>query len=177
MIKSLKIIITIFYYALIFVAVYFLLFSINLFYPIKGFPHIFVGMGATYKNLLLSNWSYYIVPLMNLVNYLLFIVGVFYLKKCVKFLESNNVFSKDITNNLSKAAYIFSFIGASSILIYLLFIFLIQNIPVQLLSVNNIGNSANFKSAFILIIGLFLLLISKILERANQLKQENDLTI
>ncbi|QXP63515.1 DUF2975 domain-containing protein [Polaribacter sp. R2A056_3_33] len=145
--------------------------------PLGGFSMLFSSM---------FSWKMYIAPLSSVVNFVLLIVAIFYLRKCISSFLNSDFYNEDVTTNFKKAGNLFIFIGVSTIIIQLFAILYFQNLAENMIQMktnflitlsNILAATIDLKSVISIIIGLFFLLFSKIFENARVLKQENDLTI
>jgi hypothetical protein len=126
-----------------------------------------------------------LIPLMTVINFMLFILAVYFLKRTIKPFINSDFYSSIIVSNLKKAGSLFLFIGVSTILICLISALYLQNMTQHMVlgksswwfSLVSIVSSIDLTYVFLIIIGLFLLLFSNTFNNARTLKQENDLTI
>ena len=178
-IQILKTLINILYYTLLSISGVGIIFLIFVLFFNDSLPFFLQG----YKMLIgpFFNWKLVLIPITTVINYILFVLGVYNLRKTIKHFVSNDFYTKTVINSLNRAGKLFVFIGVSTILIRLLSVLLMQNIILVQsswwLSVASIAASLDLINTFLIIIGLFLLLFSKVFENANELKQENDLTL
>jgi hypothetical protein len=183
-IKILRTLINILFYALIavfgigcFFFIILLLFPESLPMPLRSFLMIFNQP---------FGWKVYLVPLSSVVNFLLLIVAMFYLRKSTTSFLKSDFYNESVTKNFKKAGNVFVFIGVSSIIIQLFSVLYIQNLTYSMVQIkigffinllNVLAAALDLKSTLAIIIGLFFLLFSNIFENSRVLKQENDLTI
>ena len=129
----------------------------------------------------LFNWKLFLIPFITVVNFLLFILSVYYLKKCINPFIKSDFYSSIVIKNLKKSGGIFVFIGVSTIFFrFISVVYIINSVPMQGLSWFSFIafiSSIDISTIFLIIIGLFFLLFSNAFENAKSLKQENDLTI
>jgi len=130
------------------------------------------------------SWKILVNPLTTAINFVLFIVAIFYLRKSIAPFVHLDFYSASITDNLKKKGNIFIFIGTSTILIQFLTAVCMFNITQNFVKINSlftvssvIVSAIDLKSIFLIIAGLFFLLFSKSFINAREIKQENDLTI
>lgn len=180
--KKIKISIDILSFILIIVPVFTLLlligayfFDHSLFYPIPS--HTVEKM---FNNLF--GWKMFMVNLIKVVNFTLFIIAIFSLKKNSTLFIKSDFYNKKIIKNFNKVGTIFIFIGITSLIVTLYSKIITPNTiyknnPFLIKFTNIINLTFDFKNIFSIIIGLFFLLFSKIFENSRILKQENDLTI
>ncbi|WP_350289789.1 DUF2975 domain-containing protein [uncultured Croceitalea sp.] len=113
---------------------------------------------------------------------LLFILGVHNLRKALLPIMEGNYFSQTVTSNFRKAGRIFFTLGSIIVLIKyvlpLISLVLTINNPALTKNTSHINLDPNTDSPFFLIIiGLFFILVSKLFIKSRELKKENDLTI
>lgn len=183
-IQLLRTLINILFFTLIAVfAIGFICILILFFFP-DSLPIPLTGFSMLFNNFF--SWQMYLVPLITGINYILFIISIFYLKKSVSSFIESDYYSEEATTNLKKAGNIFIFIGVSTIVIQLFAVLYVQSIANNMLQMktnylisilNTLAAALDLKSVLAIIIGLFFLLFSKIFENSRILKQENDLTI
>jgi hypothetical protein len=131
-------------------------------------------------------WGMYLGVLSPIVGYVLLIVAMHYLRKCISSFLNSDFYSENVTRNLKRAGNIFIFIGLSSIIVKIFAVLYVQSITNNIMHMetpfftsltNVLAASLDLKSIISIIIGLFFLLFSKIFENSRILKQENELTI
>tara|TARA_R110000787_G_scaffold174118_1_gene286700 strand:+ start:177 stop:713 length:537 start_codon:yes stop_codon:yes gene_type:complete len=171
--RILNLLINLLYYALIVVITGITLFYITVLFFSEHLPSPLRGFGMIFS----FGWKLLILPIITYINFILFIIAINYLKKCVKPFLKSNFYSKVVIKSLKKAGVLFLFIGISMILLELFTSIFIQN---------TIGFSKGFTfifsfigaidihMVFLIIIALFLLLFSKAFENSKRLQQEND---
>lgn len=179
-IKTLKTLINILFFTLIGAAILQVLFWFIVYFFSDSLPIFLQGFKIVFSSFL--NWKMFLIPLITALNFVLFIITVSYLRKSVSSFIQSDFYSKEVIKNLNKAGTILVFIGVSTILIQIFSIVYIQNIVQIKINVfikflNVIIGSIDLKSTFSIIIGLFFMLFSKVIENSRTLKQENDLTI
>lgn len=183
-IQILRTLINILFYILIAVfGIGFIFFIILFFFP-ESLPPLLGNFSMLFSSMF--SWEMYLGPLSSVVNFVLFIVAIFYLRKCISSFLNSDFYSEKVTTNLKKAGNIFIFIGVSTIIIQLFAILYFQNLAENMIQMkttflitlsNILAATIDLKSVISIIIGLFFLLFSKIFENGRVLKQENDLTI
>jgi len=179
-VKVLKVLINILYILLLFIFALAILFVIAISFFNESLPLYLQG----YKMLFSSffDWKLFLVPFSTIINFILFTIAVYYLRKCIEPFINSDFYSTVVIKNLKKAGRLFVFIGLSTILFRLVAILYFQSIvPVQgysgLLNAGSLISSIDITTIFLIIIGLFFLLFSNTFENAKRLKEENDLTI
>jgi len=184
-IQLLRTLINILFFTLIAVFSIGFIFTLILFFSPDSLPLPLRGFSMLFNNNFFS-WQMYLVPLITGINYILFIISIFYLKKSVSSFIASDYYSEKATTNLKKAGNIFIFIGASTIFIQLFAVLYVQNLTHNIIQmktnifiriINTAAASIDLKSILAIIIGLFFLLFTKIFEHSRKLEQENDLTI
>ncbi|WP_411765965.1 DUF2975 domain-containing protein [Winogradskyella sp. A3E31] len=183
-INLLKNLINILFWGMILFSILGFILIIYLFISPESLPLMFQG----YRMLFDSDfpWQIWISPLSYVLGFLLFIVSIYYLKKCIRPFQERRFYSEEVIENLKKAGRLFIFIALGTSLIRIIAALAFNtyaNISViggsfgsgqtSLAVLSAIGN-INF---FLLIIGLFLLVFSSAFENGKFLKEENDLTI
>lgn len=117
-----------------------------------------------------------VIFIFKVIALLMFIFGVYVLISKLKFLVRRDFFNLILIHCFSKSGKLFL---VSGIIGFTASIFDILNLAV----VKDFGSQAylnmDSKSLYIMlmILGLFLILFSKVLNKGNQIQQENDLTI
>jgi hypothetical protein len=181
-IKVLKLLINILYFALItlFLIIILLWISTSLFYDSLPF-YI-----QEYKTLLHQFFSWelklLLMPITKAINYILFTVSIFFLRKSIRPFTESNFYSIAVSKNLKKSGVLFIIIGLTTIVIQFITVMYIQSFaPMHIGSFKSfiyiMISTIDLKSTFLIIIGLFFLLFSKGFENAKKIKRENDLTI
>lgn len=160
--KSIRLLYTIFFIGII------------LIFPIKAL-FAFMEDDLSYVGILNNNnyssywiWTIFLIKFMSI---LIFIIGVSYLIKTLKIEEINDIFNDDKIKLFRKSGKFFhysAFVGSLKIWIDII------NGTFSSLKLNN---DFLFMLYFLIIIGFFLIIFSKVLEVAKRLQQENDLTI
>ncbi len=179
-IKNLKKIIDILSFTLIGLAISLFLFMVVLYFFGDSFLPSDYSMVIEMTFRSIFSWKMIIVPLVLVINFVLFIIAIFSLRKSSSLFIQADFYNKEVIKNLKKAGNIFIFIGISTIIITLysesmLLMYQKKNDFVSFLAV--LIHAFDFKYIFSITIGLFLLLFSKIFDNSRVLKQENDLTI
>ena len=103
------------------------------------------------------------------------VVSIFYLRKFIKDVSPQNLFSKKQIQSLSKTGKLMIY----AVIIYTALNFLMKVIFENRIEISVLGNSENlfYNEIFLLIIGLFFLFLSHVFNSARKLKEENELTI
>ncbi len=146
----------------------------------KELPFFLQGYTLLFK---MFDWKLFLIPFTTVLNFIVFVVAVFYLRKCIQPFKNSDFYSPDIIVNLKRSGFLFVFIGISTVVFRIVGILLMQGqMPVVggVSSVKIAGivtSTLDLSVTFLIIIGLFFLLFSKAFENAKDLKQENDLTI
>jgi hypothetical protein len=148
--------------------------SIILIYPIKAlFAFMeddlsYLGNSDSYMYPLYWNW---IIFLVKFISIIIFMIGVSYLIKTLKIKQISEIFSSEKIKLFRKSGKFFQYSAfAGSLKIW---VDVINGTFASL----KLNNDFLFMLYFLMIIGFFLTVFSKVLEVASKLKQENDLTI
>lgn len=180
-IKTLKLFINILYFALLAVFIGTILFYIALFFFSDLIPFHLQGHKMLFTVL---HWKPLLVPITTAINFILFIISIYYLKKSTASFLKSDFYTEEIIQNLKKSGKIFVFIGISTILVMMVYTIHVQGILQNMIEINVFISlisilvaAIDLKSIFLIIIGLFFLLFSKSFENARAVQQENDLTI
>jgi len=161
-----------------------ILFLITLLFFADFLPFYLQGYRMLFSNLF--SIKMFIGPSLIAINYLLFILAIFYLRKCINPLSKSDFYSVVLYKNLNKSGKLFTFIGVSTILIKIISALIMSSVMQQIIP--DLGNSLiiylgiiisafELTSVFLIIIGLFFMMFSKSFENAKELQLENDLTI
>lgn len=183
-IQILRTLINILFYTLIAVFIIgFIFFSLLLFFP-ESLPDPLGSFSMLFSSMF--TWKIYLVPLSTVINYVLLIIAIFFLKKSVASFLMSDFYSENVIRNLKKAGNIFIFIGVFTIITQLFAVLYIQNLANNMMQMktsflitlsNILAATIDLESVISIVIGLFFLLFGKIFENSRILKQENDLTI
>lgn len=122
-----------------------------------------------------ENWTflYWGIPILSLIAYIIFLRGLYYLRKVARFLLANNYFSDIIINNLRRSGNHFLLTGILLLsLIVIVGLNKLFNGRLELTYDTNL-----IIPLFIMIIGLFFIIQSKTLFLAKNFKEENELTV
>ncbi len=176
-IKLLRLLINILYFTLISIFVLYILFFIGIFIYKDTLPLYLQGYKMLFSFI---NWKLLLVPLVTVINYILFVVSIYYLRKCIQPFIKADFYSLKVIKNLKRAGKIFIFIGTSMIVLKMTAPFLIQpNIGISsgLSIIISIASALDIAMISLIIIGLFLLLFSDSFKNAREIQEENNLTI
>jgi Protein of unknown function (DUF2975) len=179
-IKILKVLINILYILLLFIFALAIFFVIAIYFFNESLPLYLQGYKMLFNSFF--DWKLFLVPFSTVINFILFTIAVYYLRKCIDPFIDSDFYSIVVIKNLKKAGRLFIFIGLSTILFRLVAVLYFRSIIVVqgysgLLNVESLISSIDITTIFLIIIGLFFLLFSNTFENAKRLKQENDLTI
>ncbi|MBU3026047.1 DUF2975 domain-containing protein [Zobellia galactanivorans] len=135
------------------------------------FETIHINQASTnVENWNLPYWSVYIV---SLAAYILFLRGLYYLRKMARHLLSNKHFSGSIIQNLKKSGNHFLYTGIISFILFAtLRISKLGEGECELIYDNNL-----LIPLFLTIIGMFFIIQSNALHLAKGIKEENELTV
>ena len=154
---------------------------IDILFIFQGFgvlgAFIIIPFGVTkinQVNVAVEKWSalFWALLIIGVIAYLMFMVGLYYLRKVGRHLLSNRYFSINIISNLKKSGMFLMYSGVIG------FIGFVMAWIIKLSS-----NQVTFYDTdmslplFIGIVGLFFIIQSEVLLSAKSFKEENDLTI
>ena len=126
-------------------------------------------------NTSLENWNitHWLIFILSTLGYLLFLIGIYFLRKMARHYLSNRPFSINIIQYLKKSGRYFILYGCITI-----GVITIQFLEKLFNSTMEFTYDINIQMSIVsLIIGLFFILQSNTLSNAKKLKEENDLTI
>jgi hypothetical protein len=130
------------------------------------------------------HWKPLLVPITTAINFILFIISIYYLKKSTASFLKSDFYTEEIIQNLKKSGKIFVFIGISTILVMMVYTIHVQGILQNMIEINVFISlisilvaAIDLKSIFLIIVGLFFLLFSKSFENARAVEQVKDSTI
>jgi hypothetical protein len=116
---------------------------------------------------------YWLILILGLITYIIFLRGLYYLRKMARHLLSNKHFSEKIIKNLKKSGNHFLLTGIISFILYaLLWIYKIYGGKFELSYDSNI-----LIPLFLTIIGMFFIIQSNTLDLAKNINEENELTV
>ncbi len=119
------------------------------------------------------NLFHWIVFVVSLGGYIIFLRGLYYLRKMAKFLLSNKYFSEKIIDNLKKSGNHFLLAGVILLGLHIvLLIYKIYGEKIELIYEINL-----LIPLFLTMIGLFFTIQSDSLILAKNMKEENELTV
>jgi len=123
----------------------------------------------------LGEWNlfFWLITFISFIAYLIFLRGLYFLRKMARFLLSNKYFSVNIIHNLKKSGNHFLYTGIISfILVIAIWISKLYGNQFELIYDINL-----LIPLFLTIIGMFFIIQSNTLNLAKGLKEENDLTV
>ena len=126
-------------------------------------------------NMSVEDWSlfYWSIFIVSLFAYIIFLRGLYFLRKMARFLLTNKYFSDDTIVNLKKSGNKFLYTGIISFaLIVVLWISKLNGGKFELIYDNNL-----LIPLFLSIIGMFFIIQSNALNLAKGIKEENELTV
>lgn len=126
-------------------------------------------------NMNVEEWSlfYWLITIITLITYVIFLRGLYYLRKMAKSLLSNKYFSGNIIKNLKKSGNHFLITGSISFGLYVvLWLHKLYGGKFQLIYDANL-----FIPLFLMIIGIFFIIQGNTLDLAKSIKEENELTV
>lgn len=123
----------------------------------------------------IQDWNlfHWLIILLSLITYIIFLRGLYFLRRIAKFLLLNHYFSENVIEHLKKSGNYFLLTGILSFVILL-------GLGISKLSINKlylVYNSDIIIPLFLTIIGLFFIIQSHTLRLAKEFKEENELTI
>lgn len=130
-----------------------------------------IHIPEAYKDVELYNWKTYIVVFLFIVEYVLIIIGLVSLRKGIVKLMEGDFFSQTISLNFKRTGKLFVTVGLTTIFLrFIADLVILQKIGITL-------DYTNSSLLFVSIMGLFFMLFSIIMEEANELKVDKELTI
>jgi len=125
-------------------------------------------------NLDVSEWSvtYWGLLVLSLIAFIIFMVGIYFLRKVGRYLLSNQYFAIEVITNLKKSGRLFIYTGIISLSVYIISWIIRLNSGNVLLY-----NTDIVLPIFITIVGLFFSIQSDVLMVSKKVKEDNDLTI
>ena len=114
-----------------------------------------------------------ILVIIIIIGYVIFLRGLYYLRKMARFLLSNKYFSEKISSNLKKSGTHFVLTGIINL--FILALLFLKNINQGKMELN-IDTNLIFP-LFLMIIGMFFVIQSNTLVLAKNIKEENELTV
>ncbi|MEX2350511.1 MAG: DUF2975 domain-containing protein [Flavobacteriaceae bacterium] len=116
---------------------------------------------------------YCFVVIVGILIYIIFLRGLYYLRKTARFLLSNKYFSEQIITNLKKSGNHFLLTGVILLALYaILWIYKLYGGELELVYGTNL-----LISLFLMIIGMFFIIQSDTLALAKNINEENELTV
>lgn len=116
---------------------------------------------------------YWVMLMLSLFTYIIFLRGLYFLRKMARFLLKNNYFSDNIIESLKKSGNNFLSAGIISFaIIVVLWINKLYGGKHELIYDNNL-----LIPLFLTIIGVFFIIQSNALNLAKGIKEENELTV
>lgn len=126
-------------------------------------------------NMTVEDWSlfYWFISIISLITYIIFLRGLYYLRKMARFLLTNKYFSEKIIKNLKKSGNHFLLTGIISFaLFFILSLNKLYGGKFELIYDSNL-----LIPLFLTIIGMFFIIQSNALVLAKNIKEDNELTI
>lgn len=126
-------------------------------------------------NMNVEDWSifYWSMFIVSLFAYIIFLRGLYFLRKMARFLLTNKYFTENTIKNLKKSGNNFLYTGIISFaLIIALWISKLTGGKFELMYDNNL-----LIPLFLSIIGMFFIIQSNALNLAKGIKEENELTV
>ena len=118
------------------------------------------------------SWTQWLSMLFSFINYVVFVMAFFHLRKVARRLISNNYFDVVVVSHLKKSGHYFVLTGIIGLLLFLAF-WLIE------LSSNKLTlyQSDFMVALFVTTIGLFFIIQSDVIRNAKHFKDDSELTI
>ena len=154
------------------VDILFVLHFIGLFFPFIAIP--FGTITLLEVNIKLEDWTvfYVLIGLYGLVGYIIFLRGLYYLRKMANSLVKTNCFSDQIIANLKNAGNNFLITGIMFFVSFaILWLYKLYNGKIEFIYDNLMI------PIFLSIIGLFFIIQSNTLLLAKNINDENELTV
>jgi hypothetical protein len=126
-------------------------------------------------NMNVEDWSlfYWFTSIISLITYIIFLRGLYYLRKMARFLLTNKHFSENIIENLKKSGDLFLLTGIISFaLFFIIWLNKLYGGKFELIYDSNL-----LIPLFLTIIGMFFIIQSNTLVLAKNFKKENELTV
>lgn len=126
-------------------------------------------------NMNVEDWSifYWSIFIVSLFAYIIFLRGLYFLRKMARFLLTNKYFTENTIKNLKKSGNNFLYTGIISFaLIVALWLSKLTGGKFELMYDNNL-----LIPLFLSIIGMFFIIQSNALNLAKGIKEENELTV
>jgi len=183
-IQLLKLLITIIFWGMILVLGLSIVFLILLLIFDNLFPPFLQNLNMLFRGTF--PWQVWIAPVASVLGYILFIMAIYYLKKCITPIQERRFYSEEVILNLKKSGRLFIIIAIGVSLIRIVGVFIFNNFANNIIAGTSFGgwnvvgailSAVGGINFFLLIIGLFLLVFSSVFEDGKLIKQENDLTI
>lgn len=135
----------------------------------------FGAINNNQENINAENWNlfHWLVIIVSICAYIIFLRGLYYLRKMARFLLSNKYFSDSIIQYLKKSGNHFLYTGIISFTLF--FAFWINKLTggkFELVYETNL-----LIPLFLTIIGMFFIIQSNTLNLAKGFKEENELTV
>lgn len=124
-----------------------------------------------FKHIDVNSWKVTLFLLFFIAEYILLLIGLFFLRKSVTGLMTGNYYTEKVINHFEKAGNILIVVGLTSIFLrFLVSIVIVEKVAIDIDFTTN-------ALLFVSITGLFFKLFSSVFADAKKLKTENDLTI
>jgi len=126
-------------------------------------------------NISLEDWNatHWAIFILSTIGYILFLIGIYFLRKMARHYLSNKQYSINIIQNLRKSGQYFILYGIITV-----GIILIQFLEKLINATIEFTYDLNAQMSILaMIIGLFFIIQSNTLINAKKLKEENDLTV
>ena len=118
------------------------------------------------------SWALWLVLILSFLTYIIFILGLYHLRKVARYLLVNKYFDLIVVNHLKRSGLYFVVTGIFS-LVLLLMVWLVKIMTGKIA----LYDSDITLSFFIITIGLFFIIQSDVILNAKNFKDDSELTI
>ncbi len=136
-------------------------------------PYGVININQVNMNVMDWNIFHWLIFIISLIAYIIFLRGLYFLRKMSRFLLSNRYFSKKIIHNLKKSGKYFLQTGIILFVLYFVpYVYRFCGGEIELMYEINL-----LIPLFLTMIGLFFTIQSDSLILAKNMKEENELTV
>ena len=137
----------------------------------------FIPSGVMKINMMdlpLAEWTWisWIILFLSLMGYIVFVIGLFHLRKVARQLLSKRYFDITVVNHLRKSGSCFILAGILSFVVFII----LWSVKISVQKVS-IYDTDFMISLFVMTIGLFFIIQSEVIKNAKNFKDDSDLTI
>ncbi len=117
-------------------------------------------------------WIHWVIVIVSLIGYIIFVVGLYHLRKVARHLLSNKYFDLKVVTHLKKSGNYFVASGIFSFVVFLA-------VWIVKLTMSHISlyDSDVMLSFFLIMVGLFFIIQSEVILNAKNFKDDSELTI